>query len=56
MKSETILQNLDSYHNGNISEFKDFLKACSKKDIIELLLMTTQEKTNETLNAIRRYL
>ena len=53
MKDETIRQQAESYINGNIAEFKQFLKRCSKLDLLNVI-ETLQSLGMDRHNSINR--
>ena len=55
MKDERIRQYAESYINGNITEFKQFLKQCSKLDLLNLIeaLESLGMPRYRTINTIR---
>lgn len=58
VKDEVIRQYAESYINGNITEFKKFLKRCSKLDLLNLIetLAGMGMKRHNAINRIRLYL
>ena len=58
MKDETIRQYAESYINGNITEFKTFIKRCSKLDLLNAVeaLESLGMQRYKSINRIRLYL
>ena len=56
--NDQIRAEAESYLNGNISNFKQFLKKCSKLDLLNLLevLQGMGYKRHNSINRIRGYL
>ena len=51
----TISERVDSYINGNITEFKQFLKICSKLDLLDVIedMQSKGIKRHNSINRIR---